>query len=141
MRRRDVPDHLREPFRALAALTGELERAKTGLLLAIPAARTPAVPLAEALLAFREGLDRAAAGMEAWRAPELEAEWARCAAGIEAARAAEEALRLAPLGTLPHDQLLFALQDLIAPLHVFEDAASRWGALRSIGGGDARRGW
>ncbi|MEX2458336.1 MAG: hypothetical protein WD770_05070 [Actinomycetota bacterium] len=139
-RRRDVPDRLREPARAFAGMAGELERAKAELLLAIPAARTAAVPLAEALLAFREGLDRAAAGMDAWRTPELDAEWARCAAGIDAARTAEVALRLRP-GNLPHDQLLFALQDLIAPLQAFEDAARRWDSLRAIVGGDAPPGW
>jgi hypothetical protein len=141
MRRRDVPDHLREPFRAFARVTGVLERAKADLLLAIPAARTPAVPRAGGRLSLRAGGDPGGAGVDAWRTPGLEAEWARCVAGIDAARAAEAALRLAPLGALPHDQLLFALQDLIAPLHAFEDAARRWDSLRSIVGGDARRGW
>jgi hypothetical protein len=124
-RRRELPGHLREPHRAFAEVAAGLERAKAELLLAIPSARAPAVPLAEALLVFREGLDRAAAGMDAWRVPEVEDAWTSCDRGLAASRAAETALRLRP-GDLPHDQLLFALQDLIAPLLAFEDARRRW---------------
>ena len=128
--RRDPPEHLRAPVRAFADVAARLERAKRELLRAIPGARSAGVPLAEALLAYREGLEEAAARMAEWRAPEIEAEWIACATGIESARAAEEAVRLRG-GVFPHDALLFTLQDLIAPLGPFEDAARRFRQLRS----------
>lgn len=119
-----------ETYRAFAAVAARLERAKEDLLRAIPAARAPGVPLAEALLAFRQGLDEAAEEMDGWRDPVVEGEWARCADGVARARAAEERLRLSS-PPLAHDALLFAIQDLIAPLEPFEDAARRFEEARA----------
>ncbi len=129
-RRRDLPAELRAPYRAFAEVAARLERAKEDLLRAIPGARAPGVPLAEALLAYRDGLVAADAGMAGWRAPEVEAEWSACIRGVGAALAAEEAVRLGG-GAFAHDVLLFTLQDLIAPLEPFEDAVRRFRELRT----------
>jgi len=101
-----------------------VERGKEDLLRAIPAARRPGVPLAEALLAYREALQEARDAMPGWRVPELVAEWEACRAGLDRAADLEERLRLeAP--ELSHEALLAALGDLIAPLEAFAEAARR----------------
>jgi hypothetical protein len=100
-----------------------VELAKEALLPAVPSARAPAVPLAEALLRFREALQEAEARMGPWRTPQTEAAWKACAEGLSAARAGEERVRLST-GPLPHDQLLFTLQDLIKPLEPFGETAA-----------------
>ena len=106
---------------AFASTVAVLERGKVELLRAIPGARRPGVPLAEALLAFRESLDEAAASMAAWRLPELAHPWETCRRALDAAAGLEERLRLsAP--TLSHEALLATLGDLIAPLEAFAEA-------------------
>jgi hypothetical protein len=129
LRRRSVPSHLEPILAAFADTAGAVERSKRALLAAIPAARAPALPLADALFRFREALEQAEAAMPGWRTQETEAEWAACAGAIGRAREREAAVRMAG-GELPHDRLLFTLQDLITPLAPFEDAARRIAALR-----------
>ena len=107
-----------------------MEEAKDALVSALPTARLPGRPLAEALADFEDGLRQAQAGMPAWRRPLLEREWVACHAGVEAALRGAERLRLeAP--DLSFDQLAFMIQDLIAPLQAFESASER---VRSVGG-------
>jgi len=96
---------------------------------AVPRARAPGRPLAEALLQFEESLRLAADGMAAWRRPELEQEWSDCRGGVERALRAAERLRLAA-PEMSFDQLAFTVQDLIAPLEPFQAAAHRFHALR-----------
>ena len=129
LRRRRLPLDLDGPFRAFAATAARLERAKEDLLLAIPGARVLGRPLADALLAFREGLDEADETMPGWHVPDLAAEWGRCRDGIAAARRDEERVRLHG-ASFAHDVLLFTLQDLIAHLEPFADAARAFEARR-----------
>src|SRR5687768_12238359 len=118
LRRRSVPSHLEPVLAAFAETADAIERSKRALLAAIPAARAPALPLADALFRFREALEQAEAAMPGWRTDETEAEWAACSAAIGGAREREASVRLSG-GDLPHDRVLFTLQDLIAPLAPF----------------------
>ncbi|HEX5948243.1 MAG TPA: hypothetical protein VFZ45_01625 [Actinomycetota bacterium] len=88
-----------------------IERAKADLVSAVPSPRgVPARPLAEALLAFEEGL-RAAAG-----SPDAPTSWR--SAVDESLRRAER-LRL-EARELDYEGLVEALTDLLAPLDVLE---------------------
>lgn len=129
-RRRSIRSGLEIPFRAFAEAAGGVEAAKRAALLAIPSSRGPVVALADALLGFREGLDVADSAMPGWRVAETEEVWDRCAAALEAARRAEEALRLGG-GAFSHEALLATLGDLIATLDPFEEAARRFKELRA----------
>ena len=101
---------------------GLIERAKEELVDAVPRARLPGRPLAEALFGFEEGLRGAARLADRWWHPSLDARWRACNDGIAEALARSERLRVeAP--ELSFEELAFTVQDLLAPLEPFEDAA------------------
>jgi hypothetical protein len=120
-------DSAAEPF---AETLRVVEDAKEAVVRALPTARRPGRPLAEALADFEDGLHQALALMAAWRRPRVEREWEACHSGLRAALRGAERLRVeAP--DLSFDQLAFMIQDLIATLEAFEPAAER---VRSVGG-------
>ena len=88
-----------------------IERAKADLVSAVPSPRgVPPRPLAEALVAFEEGLRDAAAS------PDLPAPWR--AAVEESLRRAERLRLKAP--ALDYEGLVEVLADLMAPLEALE---------------------
>jgi hypothetical protein len=93
-RRRRLPEHLGGPYRAFAAIMPPLERAKAALTESVPGTRLPGRPLAETLLEFEEGLRQVAAGMDAWRTPEIEEAWVIALAALDEARSLAERVRI-----------------------------------------------
>ena len=85
--------------------------------------------LPDALAEFEEGLDRSQALMPAWRAPAIEPEWIACEQGLT--EAGDRARRLredAPeLGGF--EGLIWAVEELMAPLDSFATAAERFREL------------
>jgi hypothetical protein len=122
-------DRFADVARAFTRTAVAVERGKEELLRAIPSARAPGVPMAEALLSYREALQEAEESMPAWRRPELQAEWDACREGLQLALREEERLRLAA-PAFTHEGMLAALGDLIAPLEAFADASARLSRLR-----------
>ena len=91
---------------------------------AVPSARAPGRPLADAVFEFEARLASAESAMDAWRNESVALEWEACRAGIAEARSRGERLRLdAP--ELGFESLLGTIQELIDPLEVFEEAAAR----------------
>jgi hypothetical protein len=129
LRRRRLPEHLRVPHEAFLLILREVEAAKETVVAAVPTARLPGRPLADALLEFDERLADAETGMPEWLHRDVQAEWRACADGLTEARRRGERFRLGGHG-LAFDATVFALQDLIAPLEPFEAAAHRFRSLR-----------
>ncbi len=102
-----------------------VERAKEDLVAATPSPRgVTAVPLAEALLRFEEGIASARDAMDGWRRTETEEIWAACLQSLEESLLRAERLRLdAP--DLDYEGLVAKLAELIDPLEAFEDAEQR----------------
>ncbi len=103
---------------AFQVVLDHVERAKAALLAAVPSPRgRVGLPLAEALLGFEEGLLRARTASAGWEG----AGRGSCEAALEASLAAAERLRLeAP--SLDYETMVYALDDLIAPLGAFAEA-------------------
>jgi hypothetical protein len=115
---------------AFEATLRPVEQAKEAVVDALPRARNPGRPLADAILEFEERLREGAASMDGWWHPSVAERWDQCRRGIDEALRGAERLRLeAP--ELSFDQLSFTLQDLIAPLEPFEGAAREFRALHS----------
>lgn len=102
-------------------MAAALDAAQRALLAAIPTARDPGVPLAQAIAAFEEGLREAETLMPPWRTPGTQASHDRCAQALVQARREAERLRLEP-GRLEFEALNARIGDVLHPLEVFADA-------------------
>jgi hypothetical protein len=130
-RRRRLPTHLEASRSAFQVLLPALERAKSALLASVPGTRLPGRALAETLLEFEEGLREVRAGMESWRAPEVQDAWSRANRSLDEAIRSAEHVRLAASPPEGFEGLIGLVGDLIAPLEAFGDAAERFRELRS----------
>lgn len=129
LRRKRSSPELRTSFAAFREVLEHLEPAKAVLTEVMPTTRMPGRSFPDALLEFEEGLERAAALMRDWRTPALEPEWIACEGGV--AEALERARRFredAPeLGGF--EGLIWAVEELMAPLDAFATAAERFREL------------
>lgn len=131
MFRRRVRDRSGDlPVSGFLEVLDDVERAKEAIVAAVPTARAPGAPLADALFEFERGLRAAAEAMPRWRHDSLAREWAACDEAIADAIARGERLRLeAP--ELGFESLIGRVGDLIAPLDAFGLAAERFRDLGS----------
>lgn len=113
MFRRSPP---RDP--ALHAVLEQIDRAKDLLLAAVPSPRGKvSVPLAEAVFGFEQALAVAKGSLGSWDGPLRPA----CETALSEALAAAERLRLAA-PPLDYEAMVYALDDLLAPLEAFAEA-------------------
>jgi hypothetical protein len=131
VRRKRLPAELEEPFAAFRALLDELEPAKAALTEVMPTTRLPGRPLPDALSEFEDGLDRARPLMPAWRAPQVESEWSACAAGLDEAGARARSFREEAPDLGGFEGLIWAVEQLLAPLDAFASADERFRELGS----------
>ncbi len=109
----------RDSFWRVAA---ELDVSQRALLAAVPTARDPGLPLAEAINGFLAGLSRIDALMPTWRIDQTDEAWKRCFEALAEARAKAEQLRAEPVA-LEFEALNARLGDVIEPLGEFAYAA------------------
>ena len=129
---RRLPPDLEAPYEAFLRVLELVEAAKESLVSVVPSARRPGRPVADGLAEYEDGLRSARAAMPAWRSEAVLDLWEACGSGLD--RAAEQARLFRLEGAeLPFDALMFALQDLMAPLDAFEEAAVRFRRLRRSG--------
>jgi hypothetical protein len=129
-RRKDLPAELVPAWEGFRRVLDQIEPAKDELAGALPTNRLPGRPLADALASFESALERAQALMPSWRRPEVDDVWRTCAAGIDLAHERAEALRREAPDLGGFEGLLGTIQSLLDPLDPFEDAATRFRALR-----------
>ena len=129
-RRRRLPEELEGPARTFDELVPALERAKAALTESVPGTRLPGRPLAETLWEFETGLREVRAGMDGWRAPEVEDEWTAASSGLDEALALAERLRTDARAPAGFEALIGVIGDLLAPLEAFVAAATRFRELQ-----------
>ncbi len=134
LRRRRLPERLEASRRAFEGLVPALERAKGALTESVPGTRMPGRPLAEALFEFEQALHEVEAGMDAWRAPELEDAWLRASAGLGEALTLAERVRTEAPEPAAFEGLIGLIGNLLAPLDAFGVAADRFRDLRRSSG-------
>ena len=127
-RRRSSPE-LQRSFAAFLDVLGHLEPAKAVLTEVMPTTRVPGRALPDALAEFEEGLRRAQTLMPAWRAPALEREWEACEQGLADARERARRLRTDAPELGGFEGLIWAVEELMAPLDGFATAAERFRQL------------
>ena len=130
LRRKKLPAELAPAFDAFAVVVRHVERGKSALTASVPSTRFAGRPLVDTLSEFEEELVAAAAGMEAWRRPEVREVWAASAEGLGEARRLAERLRLEAPDPGGFEGVIGLIGDLHAPLEVFADARAAFLALR-----------
>lgn len=127
-RKRSTPE-VRASFAAFRAVLEHLEPAKAALTDVMPTTRMPGRPLPDALVEFEDGLTRAAPLMPGWRMPDLEPEWIVCEQGLAEARERARRLREDAPELGGFEGLIWAVEELMAPLDGFATAAERFREL------------
>ena len=133
MKRKRLPEELIDPFEAFNAVLAELEPAKAALTEVVPTTRLPGTPLPEAVQTFEGGLRAAGELMPAWRTPLTEGLWTPCKQGLDISLERARKLREEAPDLGGFEGLLWALDQLLAPLEAFHEAAEAFRGLRTRG--------
>ena len=130
-RSRALPADVRTAEQAFFVVVGVLEPAKAGLSDVLPGTRMPGRPLADALAAFVEGLERAVPLMPAWQHAAVQEGWLACDQGLTEALARARRLRQAAPDVAGFEGLLGLVESLLDPLDPFADAEAVFRDLRT----------
>lgn len=126
LRRKRTTPEVQASFVAFRGVLVHLEPAKAALTDVMPTTRMPGRPLPDALAEFEEGLHRAGGRMPAWRTPEMEPEWNACRTGLDDARTRARRFREDAPEFGGFEGLIWAVEELLAPLDAFATAAERF---------------
>jgi hypothetical protein len=130
LRRKRLPAELQPSLEAFRAVVEEVEAAKSVMTSTVPTTRLPGTPLPDALLDLEAHLGRARDRMPAWRHPAVETEWRACGEGIEESLRRASTLRAEAPELGGFEGLIWAVDQVLAPLEAFEAAAERFRSLR-----------
>jgi hypothetical protein len=130
LRRKRLPAEFQQPLAALRTVVDEIEAGKRAMTGTVPSTRSAGTPLAEGILELESRLTAAQELMPAWRHPDLEDEWDACDAGIRQSLERARQLREDPPELGGFEGLIWAVDQLLAPLESFEAAADRFRTLR-----------
>jgi hypothetical protein len=114
----------------LRAVVEQVEAAKGAMTGTVPSTRSAGTPLAEGILELEQRLTAAQELMPTWWHPDVEAEWLACDAGIRESLERARSLREDPPELGGFEGLIWAVDQLLAPLEAFEAAAERFRTLR-----------
>jgi hypothetical protein len=130
-RRRQLPAHLAAPWGAFIVQAQRVEDARQALLGCLPVGRVDPAPVPVGLDLLRDELRGVEAEADAWRVPEVEAEWQACRAALTEALEHIEPTRATAQQSDELEELLDAVTDVIEPLDVWQDAERHWRSLRT----------
>jgi hypothetical protein len=125
-----LPSDLLDPLDAMRRVVLEVEAAKGAMTGTVPSTRSRGTPLADGILELEQRLVAAQELMPAWRHPDLEDEWRACEGGIRESLERARRLREDPPELGGFEGLIWAVDQLLAPLEAFEAAAERFRTLR-----------
>jgi hypothetical protein len=130
LRRKQMPERLREPHAAFEAQAERVETARKALLGCLPTGRVAHAPVPVGLELLRDELAEVREELDAWRVPEIEERWQACA------RAVDVALERIPAGIERAEQtdeagvLLNVVSQVVGPLDAWASAERAWLKLR-----------
>jgi hypothetical protein len=129
-KRKKLTEELEGSLASLRDVVAQVEAAKDAMTGTVPSTRSAGTPLAEGILELEQRLAAAQALMPAWRHPELDDDWLACDAGIRESLDRARRLREDPPELGGFEGLIWAVDQLLAPLEAFEAAAERFRTLR-----------
>lgn len=130
LRRKTIPERLREPYAAFHAQAERVESARKALLGCLPTGRVAAAPVPVGLELLRDELEAVRAELDAWRVPEIEERWQACAKAVDVALDRIPAGLERAHGTDEAGVLLNVVSGIVGPLDAWASAERAWLKLR-----------
>lgn len=103
-----------------------VEGGRRVLLSTLPIGRVEPAPIGVGIDALAQALDDAEGWMPSWRRPEVEGSWQDCAEALDEARSQLDTVRAVAATTDELEELLGAVEEVVAPLDAFADAERAW---------------
>lgn len=130
LRRKTMPERLREPHAAFEAQAERVEAARTALLGCMPTGRVARAPVPVGLELLRDELREVQRELDAWRVAEVEARWQACARSIELVLERIPSGIERAEGTDDGGVLLNVVANVVGPLDTWATAEEAWRDLR-----------
>jgi hypothetical protein len=125
-RRPSLPDELHPAWQAFVDCADLIEGARRLLLGTLPAGRVEPAPIGVGLDAVARAVGDVRGWMDRWHLEELRDEWAGCDAALDESAAAIAHARAVAARTRELEELLGAVEEVVAPLDAFADAERAW---------------
>lgn len=126
VRKPHLPDDLLQAWRAFLDCAEVIEGGRRVLLGTLPTGRVEPAPIGVGTEAVLRAIADARGWMEQWRLAELEDDWQDCQEAMDEAEQACRELDEVAATTGELEELLEAVQDVVAPLDAFADAERAW---------------
>lgn len=125
-RKPEPDDAVRASWEAFVDCAEVIESGRRLLLSTLPTGRVEPAPIGVGIEAMRRAIADARAWMDRWRVPELADSWCDCVRGLDEATASLGELEETAATTTELEELLEAVQEVVAPLDAFADAEREW---------------
>ncbi len=125
-RRPPLPDDLHDAWWTFVDCAEVIEGGRRMLLGTLPTGRVEPAPVGVGLDALAAALDDARGWMDGWRLAVLEDDWRDCQAALDESGANLDAAREVAATTAELEELLGAVEEVVAPLDAFADAERAW---------------
>ncbi|MBW3662825.1 MAG: hypothetical protein KY469_06970 [Actinobacteria bacterium] len=125
-RRPPLPDDLRPAWQAFVDCADLIEGARRLLLGTLPTGRVEPAPVGVGLDAVGQAIADARDWMDRWQIDELHQVWAECERALDESASAIDGAREVAVTTGELEELLGAVEEVVAPLDAFADAERAW---------------
>lgn len=125
-RKPELPAELHDAWWAFLDCAEVIEGGRRLLLGTLPTGRVEPAPVAVGIDAVGRALDDARGWMHRWRVAPLEHAWADCVEAIDEAAGNLDLVHEVAATTRELEDLLGAVEEVIAPLDAFADAEREW---------------
>lgn len=125
-RKPDLPADLHDSWWAFLDCAEVIEGGRRILLGTLPTGRVEPAPVAVGIDALRRALEDARAWMDRWKVDELIDEWRDCHGAMDESEENLEMVLEVAATTDELEELLGAVEEVIAPLDTFADAERAW---------------
>ncbi|MDX1659084.1 MAG: hypothetical protein R3343_09720 [Nitriliruptorales bacterium] len=115
-----------EAWRAFLDCAEVVEGGRRLLLSTLPTGRVEPAPIGVGIEAMRKAIADADGWMDRWKVDELEDAWDECREGLQESEAALGELEHTAATTSELEELLEAVENVVAPLDAFADAEREW---------------
>lgn len=125
-RRPPLPEHLHDAWWSFVDCAEVIETGRRQLLATLPKGRVEPAPVGVGLDAVAGAIEDARRWMRSWRIEELQDVWQDCIRAMDEAEDAIPHAREVAAATGELEELLGAVEEVVAPLDAFADAERVW---------------